>query len=200
MTLEAIFFDVGNVLVEVCYEPLFAALEMDYGINPAIAAKLAEEGGLVRRYNLGRINSARFFTEARDMLGFPGSLSEMESLWCGIFRPLEANMAWVKLLAKRLPLALISNTNASHCAFLEARYDIFALFQHKIYSHLVGLVKPDPRIFELALQRMNVRADKALFIDDQADNVKAAEALGFNTLHLETPTSLPERLLGALKA
>ena len=200
MNLEAIFFDVGNVLVEVCYEPLFAALEKDYGINPAAAAKLAEEGGLVRRYSLGRINSIRFFTEARNILGFPGSLGDMESLWCSVFRPLEANMRCVKNLSRKFPLGLISNTNESHCIYLESRFDIFSCFSCKIYSHLERRMKPDPQIFEVALRRMNVRAEKSLFIDDEMDNIDTANALGFHTIHLETPACLAERLIGVQTA
>lgn len=200
MNLEAIFFDVGNVLVEVCYEPLFAALEKDYGINPAAVAKLAEAGGLVHRYSLGRIHSARFFTEARDILGFPGSLGDMEALWCSVFRPLEANMRCVKNLSGKFPLGLISNTNESHRVYLESRFEVFSCFSCKIYSYIERRIKPDPQIFETALQRMNVRAEKSLFIDDEMDNIETADALGVHTIHLETPASLPEKLIGVQPA
>jgi glucose-1-phosphatase len=194
MKIEAIFFDVGNVLVEVRYDQLMAALKVDPGINDQAIDRLADEDELIIRYRLGRINSEEFFTAAKNMLGFQGSLKEMKTLWCGVFRPLKNNMDCVKNLSGQFPLGLISNNNEAHCTFLESRYDVFSYFDCKIYSHLEGLMKPDPQIYELALRRMNVSAENALFIDDESENIRAAEALGFHTIHLEEPSSLGEHL------
>ena len=194
MKVTAIFFDVGNVLVEVCYGQLISTLKTDSAINSRAVDRLVDEDELIIRYRLGRISSESFFTAAKKMLGFNGSLQEMEKLWCGIFKPIEENLACVKNLSRRFPLGLISNTNQSHCSYLESHYDVFDYFDCKIYSHLEGLMKPDPKIYELALERMNVSAKEALFIDDELDNIKTAESLGFNSIHLEDPSALPERL------
>ncbi len=194
MKFEVIFFDVGNILVEVRYDQLIAALKVDPGINSQAIDRLADEDELIIRYRLGRIHSEKFFTAAKKMLGFQGSLKEMETLWCSIFRPLKNNMDCVKNLSRQFQLGIISNTNETHCTYLESRYDVFSFFDCKIYSHLEGLMKPDPKIYELALRRMNVAAANALFIDDESGNIRAAEDLGFHTIHLEQPSSLGEHL------
>jgi putative hydrolase of the HAD superfamily len=192
--IEVIFFDVGNVLVEVRHDKLIAALRAEPGINSRAIDRLVDEDELIIRYRLGQISSESFFSAAKTMLGFHGSLQEMENLWCSIFKPLENNMDCVKKLSARFPLCLISNTNECHCTYLESRFDVFSYFNCKIYSHLEGLMKPDPRIYKLALKRMNVSPLNALFIDDEPENIRSAESLGLHTIHLEKPTSLGERL------
>ena len=55
-------------------------------------------------------------------------------------------------------------------------------FDVVVVSYEVGLAKPDPRIFELCLSRLGAQAGEALFVDDRAENVAAAERLGLRTL------------------
>ena len=62
------------------------------------------------------------------------------------------------------------------------------------------LVKPDPAIYELCLQRNKLQAAESLFIDDSMKNVKGAEAVGMNAHHFTTPENLKAELkrLGVL--
>jgi putative hydrolase of the HAD superfamily len=56
-------------------------------------------------------------------------------------------------------------------------------FDAVIVSFEVGCAKPDPRIYEICLEKLGVPAASALFVDDRLENVAAAEQLGINTLH-----------------
>ena len=51
-------------------------------------------------------------------------------------------------------------------------------FDHIIVSADVGLIKPDPRIYQLSLERVGCQAHEAIFIDDRKINIDAAQALG----------------------
>jgi HAD superfamily hydrolase (TIGR01549 family) len=67
-----------------------------------------------------------------------------------------------------------------------------------VYSHEVGLMKPDPRVFVLTAQRLGVRPDEVLFLDDLPGDVEAAHAAGWHAvLHTSTPDSIAamERIL-----
>ena len=60
-----------------------------------------------------------------------------------------------------------------------------------VYSHEVGLMKPDPRVFALTAQRLGVRPDEVLFLDDVEGHVVAARASGWHAvLHTSTPDSI----------
>ena len=61
------------------------------------------------------------------------------------------------------------------------------------YSCLLGAAKPDPVYFRAALEMAGVGAGEALFVDDSAENIVAATALGLRTLH--HPTDAGGRVL-----
>lgn len=63
-----------------------------------------------------------------------------------------------------------------------------------LVSGRVGLIKPDPRIFEVATERFALEPARTLFVDDSVANVTAADALGFETLHFEDASGLRARL------
>ena len=83
-------------------------------------------------------------------------------------------------------------TNWSMATFPKARlrFPILQLIENYIVSGDVHLVKPDPRIFQLLLDRFGLRADETLFIDDNEDNVIAATRLGFHGIHFTGADSL----------
>ena len=60
-------------------------------------------------------------------------------------------------------------------------------FDHYIESSVVGLRKPDPKIYELVLDQMEIEANEAVFLDDIGTNLKTARAMGVMTIKVETP-------------
>jgi putative hydrolase of the HAD superfamily len=76
----------------------------------------------------------------------------------------------------------LSNSGPEMMARVRFDRDLESWFDVVIVSFEVGLTKPDPRIYELCLSRLDVSAGQALFVDDREDNVKAAADLGIHTL------------------
>ena len=68
------------------------------------------------------------------------------------------------------------------------------LFEDIVISGVVRLVKPDPRIYHLALDRFSVRAEEAVFIDDMPANVAAAESVGLTAIRFTGAAELTRRL------
>lgn len=66
-------------------------------------------------------------------------------------------------------------------------------------SGLENLIKPDKRIYQLLLKRYFIKAEECIFIDDNINNVKAAEELGFYTIHFKNATQLEANLSTLLK-
>ena len=61
---------------------------------------------------------------------------------------------------------------------MKRSWHVDGAFDHIIVSADVKLIKPDPRIYQLTLERIGCQAHEAVFIDDRKINVEAAEALG----------------------
>ena len=69
-------------------------------------------------------------------------------------------------------------------------------FDYFVESSVVGLRKPDPRIYEHALETIGIRAEQAVFLDDIGRNLKTARAMGMTTIKVDEP----REALAALEA
>lgn len=86
------------------------------------------------------------------------------------------------LKAAGYPLFALSNWSAETFPIAIKRYDFLKIFDAILISGDVHLVKPDPRIFELMLQRIGRPAPECLLIDDSVQNIATASAMGFATV------------------
>jgi putative hydrolase of the HAD superfamily len=95
--------------------------------------------------------------------------------------------------------AFLSNGVPETMSRLRAERALDGWFDVVVVSYEVGLAKPDPGIFELCLSRLGVHAGEALFVDDRAENVAAAERLGMRTLHF-TGEDATARLMDTVRS
>lgn len=92
---------------------------------------------------------------------------------------------------------LFGLTNWSEETFPYAleNYDFFRIFDDKIVvSGTEKLIKPDPKIWHILLERYNIKADESVFIDDNPRNIEMAKTLGFITIHITPETNLEQEL------
>lgn len=90
------------------------------------------------------------------------------------------------------PLYGLSNWSAEKYALVKDKYPFFSWFDGVVISGEVRLIKPDPRIFQLLLERIGRPAGECLFIDDSAKNISIAGELGFETIHFRSADQLNE--------
>ena len=87
------------------------------------------------------------------------------------------------LKAKGVPLYGLSNMSAATFAHLRERYSLWDDFLGIVISAHIGLVKPDPRIFDHLCERYALDPGETLFIDDHLPNIESADRSGFRTIH-----------------
>ncbi len=92
------------------------------------------------------------------------------------------------------PLHALSNWSAETFPVALRRYEFLNLFDSILISGEVKMAKPDPRIFEIMLQRIHRQAEECVLIDDSAQNIAAAERLGFQVIHFHSSDQLRRRL------
>src|SRR5690606_31601305 len=80
------------------------------------------------------------------------------------------------------PLGIISNTCDAHWQFLSGgRYTMLTkYFDQFVLSFEVGIMKPDPRIFQVAVERAGCRPGEIFYVDDRIENVEAARRAGLD--------------------
>ena len=98
------------------------------------------------------------------------------------------------LSASGIPLYVISNFAADTFPHALHRFDFFRHFHGLVISGCEGVKKPDPRIFQILLDRHEVAPATALFIDDMPYNVAAAQTLGLQAHRFTDPPALRARL------
>ena len=99
-----------------------------------------------------------------------------------------------RLKEKGYSLYGLSNWSAETFPIVRHEFEFLNLFDGIILSGEVKLIKPEPEIFELCLQRIGKPADQCLFIDDSETNIIAARKLGFDTVHFISPEHLKAEL------
>jgi 2-haloacid dehalogenase len=92
------------------------------------------------------------------------------------------------------PVYGLSNWSAETFPLVREEYEFFDLLDDIILSGEVKSIKPEPEIFEVALQRIGRPAGECLFIDDSLANIQQAQKMGFATVHFESPGQLEGEL------
>ncbi len=113
----------------------------------------------------------------------------MTDMWAEYLGTLNAELAaYFASLRPARRTGIISNSFVGAREREQERYGFEQMTNVIIYSHEVGLCKPDRRIYELACDRLRVLPEEMIFLDDAEPNVEAADALGINAI-LFTSTS-----------
>src|SRR5215469_531478 len=111
--------------------------------------------------------------------------------------PIEGSVSILETLHRRgVPLYALSNFSHETFPLARRRFDFLKLFRGMVISGDVGVIKPDPRIFRILLERHGIDPGDAIFIDDNPRNAAAATALGLHGIHLTGPPELRRELEG----
>jgi len=94
-----------------------------------------------------------------------------------------------------VPLYAVTNWSAETFPSAQNRFDFLAEFDGIVVSGEEGVIKPDPRIFRILLDRYDIPAHAAVFIDDNPANAEAATNLGIHGIHFRSPQQLRRELV-----
>jgi len=199
MTIQAIIWDIGGVLVRTEDRSVRQALAEKHGMSYAAMEELVFGGENGRRAQRGEISAAAQWEHVRQTLGLPPGEETRQSLARSFFGGDKLDttlLAYIKGLHQRYKTGIISNAfDDVRSAALEL-WGMGPVFDVLIFSAEVGIMKPDRRIFEMALAQMNVPAQSAVFIDDFAHNVAGAVDAGMRAIHFRSR----EQVINDLKA
>lgn len=178
MRVDAVIFDLGNVLVFHDNELLYQRLAERAGVTPAAVRQALAEPELFFAINRGWLDAEGIRRAVCRAIGADLAADEFAALWCCHFQVHHAVLPLVERLVGRVRLLLLSNTNVLHTAYLRPRLPLLNRFDHLLFSHDLGMVKPETAFYQAALDRAGVRPDRTAFFDDVPEFVAAAQALG----------------------
>lgn len=174
---RAILLDLGNVLVFHDNARLFLRLGQRVGLSgPEVAQRLTGAGWTAA--NRGELDEEGIRRDVCRSLGVDVPMEEFFPLWSCHFTVHEAVLPRVEALVGRVKLALLSNTNKLHMAYLRPKLPLLERFDAVLLSCEEGHVKPEPAFYQRALERLGCAPHEAAFFDDLPEFVEAANALG----------------------
>lgn len=158
--------------------------EYDDALEAAELPDTTVNAGVAEEYWEGFARALGF-----DAAGAATARAELWDAYCG-----QENIELLehaRSLRSRAGLAILSNSGDGAREEEERRFGLSAIFDPICYSHEQGVNKPDPDAFAQALERMGTTAEQVLFIDDNAPNTDAAEALGIRAvLHRDNAATI----------
>jgi len=175
---DAYLFDIGNVIITFDFSIAARKIASHATVSPEEVLALVSP--LTIDLELGKITPAAFIEAASGRIGYSGDPDYFHSSFADIFEMNLPMVAFIELLkTEGRPIYLLSNTNGIHVPFFEATYPVFGLFDGRIYSHEVGLMKPDPAIYEVVKSTLPLDPARTIYIDDNPANCEAGAAAGF---------------------
>lgn len=142
-------------------------------------------------YETGKVTTAEFRDSVRQFAGVEFSDGDFDEAWCAMLdRVPKKRTLLLQSLARDYDLYMLSNTSELHIEkFSKMFADVAGVSLDKVftkcfYSHEIGLHKPDEAAFEHVLKTAGIKANETLFLDDNIHNVKSAQSLGFNVIHI----------------
>ncbi|HKJ27111.1 MAG TPA: HAD family phosphatase [Anaerolineales bacterium] len=188
MTIKAIIWDVGGVLERT----------LDFGPRAALAARFGWDMNDLMdlffgkrddyRIQLGKVSRKAHLENIAQALGVPDT--EIPKIWGGFFAGDKLDYALVdeiRTLKAHYTTAILSNYGKILRKQVEQEWQIGDAFDHLIISAEVGVMKPDPAIFQIALEKIGCQPQEAVFLDDVLENIKAAQAVGLHAIWFKSP-------------
>lgn len=196
MAILAVTFDIGGVIERVDDPDLAIGRKWRARLGLTEADYAAAIGGVDPGHlnEVGKMSEAEFRQRCVAALGLRRDeagefMADMWDWYCG---ELDVELhAFARSLRPGLRTALLSNSGDGARREEQARYGFEDDFDPIIYSHEVGLAKPDPAIFELTWTRIGVAPGEMIFIDDVQGHVDAASRLGIHAIrHTEASRTI----------
>lgn len=192
---RAIIVDFGGVLVRTEDPAPREILARELGMTVEDLEALIFASDLSLRAQRGELPEPAFWQAIGERLRIYDA-EEIQRLRQRFFAGDRLNEPLVEALRRwrsRVALGLISNAWSGLREVLK-RLNLLELFEAVVISAEVGLLKPDPRIYQLALERLGLPPESAAFVDDLPENVRAAQELGLYGIHFRDTFEVLGRL------
>ena len=193
--IKAIIFDFGRVISAQKPPSLFRGYEDELGLEPGTINFIMFDSEAWQEALVGRKTAEEFWYEIGPELGL-NSGDEVDTFRHRYHADEAINEGVLKLIRRlhgNYKLAVLSNSPPGLAQWL-AEWNVLHPFDVVFCSGDEGIAKPDTKAFELTLERLGVKPDEAVFVDDTRQHVEAAQELGLQGILFTTAEKLEEEI------
>ena len=194
MSIKAVFFDLGGVIVRTEFQAPRQQLAEKLGMEYDDLNKIVFDSDTGIRATMGEITSADHWASVLQRLKRPASDLALirDEFFAGdiVDRTL---VEYIRSLRGKYKTGLISNAWSDLRDFV-VREKFDDAFDKMIISAEVGAAKPERKIFQIALEQFGVSPNEAIFVDDFYINIEGCEKVGIKGIHFKDAESTMQQL------
>ncbi len=194
MSIKAVFFDLGGVIVHTEFQAPRQLLADRMGMDYDDLSKIVFDSESGIKATMGEVSSQEHWDSVIQRLKRPASelAAIRDEFFAGdiVDRTL---LEYIRSLRGKYKTGLISNAWSDLRDFI-VREKFDDAFDKMIISAEVGAAKPGPKIFQIALEQCGVRPKEAVFVDDVAENIEGCEKVGMKGIHFKDAESTLQQL------
>ena len=187
MSIRAVFFDLGGVILRTEYQAPREHLAERLNLAYEDVYRAVFESETSRKASLGTVSEDEHWSAVARKLGH--STTEASAIRTEFFAGdvIDRDLLdYIRSLRPRYTTGVISNAWPNLRAYI-AENKFEDAFDNLTISAEVGVMKPQPKIYQLALEQAKVRASEAVFVDDMPANIEAANTLGMHGILFRDP-------------
>ncbi len=192
--IKVILFDLGGVLFTNGTKKFNKAIARRYNLDENFVVSISD-GEIGTQYRESKITRDEFWKYFLQKLNIRENPDVLEKEWISYYDLLEETRDIILELSKKYRIFYLSDNVKERTDKLDERFGFLKWFEGGIFSHDVGVRKPNPKIYEFALRKIKVLPEKIVFIDDKESSLIPAKKIGINTVLFESPQQLRNELV-----
>ena len=197
MSIKAVIWDLGGVIVRTEDHTPRKQLAEELDISIEKLYHLVFSGPMGTQAQLGEIGQEELWENLRQELSLEHDrMPRVKELFFAGDEIDQALVETIRLMRPKFKIALLSNAWRDLRSYLENEWEIADIFDEMVISGEEGVMKPDPEIYQFAIDRLGVPPDACVFLDDFEHNIEGARACGMHGIHFQDP----ETALAALSS
>jgi FMN phosphatase YigB (HAD superfamily) len=203
MQFRNLIFDLGGVIIDLSVDETVKAFSWLSGLSAQQIYDRYHSHPEFLAYEKGELTDDEFREAVKRIFSFDATVEDFDRCWNAMLLGLPVKkLALLEHLRSGFSLTVLSNTNSIHLRHVDEAIlpkvahgkSLNDYFHHHYYSHLVRKRKPEPEIFIQVLDENRFEPNETLFLDDNADNIKSAKAVGLNAWLVDHPDRVFEYL------
>jgi 2-haloacid dehalogenase len=195
MTIQAVIFDIGNVLIEWQPERFYDRVIGEYRRKAMFAE--VDLHGMNELVDLGHPFTETIYATAETYPAWRDEIRMWHDNWIELATPvIDHSVRLLRALrTKGVPVFALSNFGIESFAYAETQFPFLAEFDRRYISGHMKVTKPTPRIYEMVEEDCDLAPEQLLFADDRQDNIDQAAGRRWQTHLFNGPQGFADRLV-----
>jgi len=192
--IQAIVFDLGGVLFTNGTTLFAKHIAATHKKDQEEVYKLLNYSDFGNAYREGKITGEEFYNSLKKELDLDDDIHELKQKWLEVYQVIEGTKKIIEELRKKYKVYFLSDNVKERVEYAHRRYGFLNWFDGGVFSHEVGVRKPNLKIYETAIVQIGLKPEEIVFIDDKEINLPPAEKIGMKTILYKNPEQLKKEL------